>query len=89
MQTLFTLYKTSYLDEEVDYTEPAPSVGIPCLIHRQGNLTEGEGSVHLASIVLTSLDRLLLIMQTLFTLYKASYHEEVNRTEPSPSVSVS
>jgi hypothetical protein len=35
------------------------------------------------------LDQLLLIQQTLFTFYKTSYlNEEVNRTEPSPSVSV-
>jgi hypothetical protein len=55
----------------------------------QGTLTEGEGSVQLTSLVLTSLDQLFLIMQTLFTFYKMSCYlnEEVNRTEPSPSVS--
>jgi len=40
--------------------------------------------------VLTSLDELLLILQELFDFfYKTSYlNEEVNSTEPSPSVSV-
>ncbi len=40
-------------------------------------------------IVLTSLDQLLLIMQTKLTFYKTSYLNEVNRTEPYPSASVS
>jgi hypothetical protein len=35
------------------------------------------------------LDQLLLILKTLFTFfYKTSYPNEVNRSEPSPSVSV-
>ncbi len=29
MQTLFTFYKTSYLNEEVNRTEPSPSVSVP------------------------------------------------------------
>jgi hypothetical protein len=33
----------------------------------QGTLTEGEGSVQLTSLYLTSLCQLLLIMQTLFS----------------------
>jgi hypothetical protein len=37
--------------------------------------------------VLTSTDQLLLIVQTLFTILQ-NKEEEVNRTEPSPSVSV-
>ncbi len=37
----------------------------------------------------TSLDQLLLVAQTLFTIYKASYlNKEVNCTEPSPLISV-
>ncbi len=39
-------------------------------------------------LVLAILDRLLLIMQTFFTFSKYDNLEEVNRTEPSPSVSV-
>jgi hypothetical protein len=40
-------------------------------------------------LVQSSLDELLLILPTLFTRYKTSYlNEEVNRTKPSPSVSV-
>ncbi len=51
------------------------------LLFHHGILTEGEGSVQLTS--------LFWLQQTLFTLYKTSYlNEEVNRTEPSPSVSV-
>ncbi len=50
----------------------------------QGTLTEGEGSV-LNSL----LDQLLFLMQTFFLLSKTSYlNKEVNRTEPSLSVSV-
>ncbi len=38
-------------------------------------------------LVLTSLDDLLLILKTLVTFYEMSYvYEEVNCTEPSPSV---
>ncbi len=29
MQALFTFYQTSYLNEEANRTEPAPSVGVP------------------------------------------------------------
>jgi hypothetical protein len=41
-------------------------------------------------LVLTSLDQLLVILQTTFTFFsKTRYlNKEVNRTEPSPSVSV-
>ncbi len=40
-------------------------------------------------LVLTSLDKLLLIMGTLFTVLKTRYlNAEVKRTVPSPSVSV-
>ncbi len=41
-------------------------------------------------LVLTGLDKLLLIQQTLFTFFNETSYlsEEVNRTEPSPSVSV-
>jgi hypothetical protein len=30
MQTLFTFYKTSYFNEEVNCTEPSPSISFPC-----------------------------------------------------------
>jgi hypothetical protein len=40
-------------------------------------------------LVLTSLDQLLLILETLFTFNNTSYlNEEVNCTKPSPSVGV-
>ncbi len=40
-------------------------------------------------LVLTSLDKLLLKLKTLFTSYKMSWiNEEVNCTEPSPSVCI-
>jgi len=40
-------------------------------------------------LVLTSLDKLLFILKYYFPFYKTSYlNEEVNCTEPSPSVSV-
>ena len=40
-------------------------------------------------LVLTSLEELLLILQTLFTFYETSYlNEEVNYAEPFPTVSV-
>ncbi len=57
---------------------------------KQGTLTEGEGKLSTADLlVLTSLEQLLLMLKTVFTLfYQKSYPiEEVNRTEPS-SVSV-
>ncbi len=50
--------------ENKSLTNAAPSVG--SLV--QGTLTEGEGSVSLSSLKLTSLDLLLLVMKTLFTL---------------------
>jgi hypothetical protein len=44
-------------------------------------------TIHL--LAQTSLDQLRLILKTFFTFYKTSYlNEEVNRTEPSPSVSI-
>ncbi len=51
----------------------------------QGTLTEGRLST-VDLLVLTSLDQVLLILQT-FTFLQTSY-EEVNCTEPSSSVSV-
>ncbi len=55
-----------------------------------GSLTEGEGSVQLTFLLLTSLDQLTFIFKILFFhFYKTSYlNEEVNSTEPSPSVSI-
>jgi hypothetical protein len=56
---------------------------------KQGTLTE-MGRVSIVDLlVLTSLDKLLLILKTLFTFLqnKLSY-EEINHTEPSPSFSV-
>jgi hypothetical protein len=53
---------------------------------QQGTLTEKERMITVDLLVLTLL---LLIVQTLFTIYKASnLNEEVNCTEPSPSVRV-
>jgi hypothetical protein len=50
-------------------------------------LREGLSEVKL--LVLTGLDLLFLMSQTLFTFYKTSYlNEEVNCTVPSLSVSV-
>jgi hypothetical protein len=41
------------------------------------------------SLVITSLDQLLVILNTLFTFYKTRYlNEEVSSTEPSPLVDV-
>jgi hypothetical protein len=40
------------------------------VVHMQGNLTKGEGSVQLTSIEITSLVHMLLILQTLFTFKK-------------------
>jgi hypothetical protein len=54
-------------------------------------LSEGKGDISTVDlIVLTHLDKLLLLLQTFFLLlYKTSYlYEEANRTEPSPSVRV-
>jgi hypothetical protein len=39
-------------------------------------------------LVLTSLDQLVLILQRLFTFLPNNLNEEVNCTEPSPSVRV-
>jgi hypothetical protein len=30
LKIIFTFYKTSYLNEEVNCTEPSPSVSVPC-----------------------------------------------------------
>jgi hypothetical protein len=53
---------------------------------RQGILTEGEGSVQLTSLcLLVPFD----IANIIYLFYQTSYlNEEVNCTEPSPSVSV-
>ncbi len=58
-----------------------------CYILAQGSLTEGEGSVQLTSLYL--LVQIAFMLQLLFNFfYKTSYlNEEVNSTEPSPSVS--
>jgi hypothetical protein len=49
----------------------------------------GGGLSTVNLLLLTRLDQLLMVSKTLYTFYKTSYHnEEVNRTEPSPSVSV-
>jgi hypothetical protein len=47
-QTLLFFYKTTYLNEEVNRTEPSPSVSVPCP-NEQGNNIEGKGSVWLTS----------------------------------------
>jgi hypothetical protein len=53
----------------------------------QGSLNEGEGSVWLTSL-LTSVDQLFLYRIYYLHFYKTSYLKvEVNRTEPSPTVS--
>jgi hypothetical protein len=72
------------------YTHTQTHTHTHIYIYIQRTLTEEEGSVQLTSLTLTSLDHLLLRMQTLITFfYKTGYlNEEVNRTEPSPSVSV-
>jgi hypothetical protein len=33
LKILFTFYKTSYLNEEVNCTEPSPSVKVPCTVY--------------------------------------------------------
>jgi hypothetical protein len=56
-----------------------------------GSLNAGEGSVFTVNLlVLASLDQLVFILKFLITFfYKTSYlNEEVNCTEPSPSVRV-
>jgi hypothetical protein len=53
----------------------------PC-VFRQGSLTEGEGSV-----LLTSLYYQLLFKLNMFFNKTSCLNEEVNCTEPSPSVS--
>jgi hypothetical protein len=53
----------------------------------KGLLETGLSTVDLP--VLTSLDQLLLVLKTQYTFYTTSYlNEEVNRTEPSPSLSL-
>ncbi len=55
----------------------------------QGTLTEGGRLRIVDLLVLASLDQLLLIMDTILTFFYKSYlNEEVNRIEPSLSVSV-
>jgi hypothetical protein len=46
------------------------------VVQIQGNLTEGEGSVQLTSIVITSLVHMPLIIQTLVTFYRPLYTRE-------------
>jgi hypothetical protein len=54
----------------------------------QGTLPEGEGSVRLTSLCLLVCIISFYIENIIFPFYKTSYpNEEVNRTEPSPSVS--
>jgi len=59
-------------------------------VFTQGTLSEGEGSGTADLQVLTSLDKLIFRLKIVFTFfYKTSYlNEEVNCTEPSPSVSI-
>jgi hypothetical protein len=60
-----------------------PSTSIP------GKPCERERLSTVDLLVLTSIIQLLLVMSTSITFYKISYiNEEVNRTEPSLSVSV-
>jgi hypothetical protein len=69
VQTLF-IYKTSFLNEEVNRTEPFLPKYFFFLYffflffnwRQQGSLLEGEGSVQLTSLCL--LDQLILIIQT-------------------------
>jgi len=54
--------------------------------HSEESLLKGKAQYN-GPPLLTSLDQLLLIEQTLFTFYRISYlNEEVNCTEHSPSV---
>jgi hypothetical protein len=49
--------------------------------------THPEGKAQYTLIVLSSLDKMLLILKTIFTfLQNKQPKEEVNRTKPSPSV---
>ncbi len=66
--TTYLFYKTSYLREEVNCTEPFPSVSVLCM-YRQGSLTEGEGSVLVDVLVLTILDLVLYILKLLLTFF--------------------
>ncbi len=51
---------------------------------QQGSLIEGECSVRLNLLVLTSLNQLILKLKILSILCKISYHnEKINHTEPS------
>jgi hypothetical protein len=71
------------LDKKIFYSQQN------ILVQIQGILTEGEGSVWLTFVLLTSLVKLLLIFQTSFRFVSKSYlNEEVSCTESSPSVSV-
>jgi hypothetical protein len=58
---------------------------------RQGTLTESEGISTVDFLVLSSSDQLILRLKILFTFVtkQVTLNEEVNCTEPSPSVSVS
>jgi hypothetical protein len=51
-------------------------MGSKCYSRKEA-LTEGEETEQL-----THLDQLLLLLRTLFTFYKTSYPNEINRTEP-------
>jgi hypothetical protein len=55
----------------------------------QGILTEGDGLSKDDLLELTSLDKMLLIMQKIFDFSQKSYLiEEVDHNEPSPSVRI-
>jgi hypothetical protein len=53
----------------------------------QGSLTDGEGISAVDLLVSTGLDQLLYNLKLFFPFYKTTYlNEEVNRTDPSPSI---
>jgi hypothetical protein len=59
-----------------------------CVCVTREPLLQGRLSI-VDLLVLTSFYQVILTTQMLFTFYKTSYlNKEVNRTEPSPSVSV-
>ena len=69
---------------------PEPALAAEHCKVRQGTLTEGEGLSTVALLALTSLDEFIFILKIYVAFfYKTSYlNEEVNCTEPSPSVSI-
>ncbi len=68
---------TMFIEQGTGYT------GIPV----QGSLTEREGSVQFTSLYKLVQIGCFLFGTVLFSLYKTTYlNEEVNRTDPSPSV---